>query len=182
MSPRRLLNRLYYFTIEDEGILAEAFSRLETQAFCVAYKVVGTDDVFVATSETKDAMDRQDLSYTLLGEEDSARLALLHSPQSKEELPEYEDALKALALAHRAIGMACVGVNGDRDLGFKLGGGAREYTYFTVPAGHTFIWRLFTSRAEAAAFLDKRLAGDKKAIEWAEGLPIASSDELKSFQ
>ncbi|HNU82176.1 MAG TPA: hypothetical protein PKO05_01910 [Thermoanaerobaculia bacterium] len=181
MSPRRLLNRLYYFTVEDEGILAEAFPRFETESFCVAYKVVGTDDVFVATAETKDAMDRQDLTYNLLGEEDSARLILLHNQQSKEELGEYEDALKALALAHRAIAMACVGVNGDRDLGLTAGG-ARDYTYFTAPAGHTFIWRLFSSRKDAAAFLERRLPGDRKAQEWAETLPLASANDLKSFQ
>ena len=56
MSPRRLLNRLYYFTVEDEGILAEAVPKFETDAFCITYKVVGTDDVFVGTAEIKDAI------------------------------------------------------------------------------------------------------------------------------
>lgn len=181
MSPRRLLNRLYYFTVEDEGILAEAFPKFETEAFCITYKVIGTDDVFIGTAESKDAMDRHDVSYTLLGEEDSARLALFHSLQSKEELVDYEDALKALALAHRAIGMACVGVNGDADLGFQHSGGARDYTYFTAPAGHTFIWRLFGDRDDAVAFMRKRTDGDRKAVEWAESLPLASADQLKSF-
>jgi hypothetical protein len=181
MSPRRLLNRLYYFTVEDEGILAEAVPKFETDAFCITYKVIGTDDVFVGTAEIKDAMDRHDLPYTLLGEEDSARLSLYHSVQSKEELAEYEDALKALALAHRAIAMACVGVNGDNDLGFQHSSGARDYTYFTAPAGHTFIWRLFSDREDAVAFMRKRTDGDRKAVEWAESLPLATADVLKSF-
>lgn len=181
MSPRRLLNRLYYFTVEDEGLLAEAFPKFETDAFCIAYKVAETDDIFVGNAETKDAMDRLDLPYTLLGEEDSAKIVLFHSAQSKEELTEYEDALKALAVANRAIAMACVGVNGDSDLGFQWSDGAKDFTYFTAPAGHTFIWRLFAERAEALDFMRKRTQGDKKAMEWAESLPAASAAELKSF-
>jgi len=181
MSPRRLLNRLYYFTVEDEGLLAEAFPKFESDAFCIAYKVAGTDDIFVGTAETKDAMDRLDLPYNLLGEEDSVRIVLYHSVQSKEELPDYEDALKALAVSNRAIAMACVGVNGDSDLGFQHSDGAKDFTYFTVPAGHTFIFRLFADREAAAGFMRKRLPGDKKAVEWAESLPAASAQELKSF-
>ena len=64
--------------------------------------------------------------------------------------------------------MACVGVNGESDLGFDLSEGMRNYTYFTAPAGHTFIWRLFTHRDEARQFLDKLTIGDKNALEWAE--------------
>ena len=44
------------------------------------------------------------------GAEEGHRVSLYHSPLSREELVEYEDALRALALAHRAIAMACVGV------------------------------------------------------------------------
>lgn len=181
MSPRRLLNRLYYFTVEDEGILAEVFPKFETETYCVAYKVSGTDDVFVATAETKDAMDRHDVTYNLLGEEDAARIGLFHSPQSKEELVEYEDALRALAAAQRGIALACVGVNGDTDLGFQLSGGAKDFTYFTAPAGHTFIWRLFADRESAVEFMRKRTQGDRRAVEWAEGLMLATAEELKSF-
>jgi hypothetical protein len=181
MASRRLLNRLYYFTVEDEGILAEAFPKFEQEAFCIAYKVTGTDDVFVTTAETKEAMDRHDVPYNLLAEEEAGRIALLHSPQSKEELSDYEDALKALVLAHRAIGAACVGVNGDPDLGFQFSSGAKDYTYFTAPAGHTFVWRLFLDRRDANQFLKKRTAGEKRALEWAESLPLASAKELKSY-
>src|SRR5512143_4112007 len=175
MATRRMMNRLYYFTVEDEGILAEAFPKFETETFCVAYKVMGTDDVFVTTAETKDAMDRHDVAYNLLAEEEGARIALLHTPQSKEELADYEDALKALTLAHRAIACACVGVNGDKDLGLQESQGAKGFTYFTAPAGHTFIWRLFTEREDAIQFLKKRTKGEKKAIEWAEGMPLGSA-------
>jgi hypothetical protein len=181
MASRRLLNRLYYFTVEDEGILAEAFPKFEQEAFCIAYKVHGTDDVFVTTAETKEAMDRHDVPYNLLAEEESGRIALLHSPQSKEELADHEDALKALVLAHRSIAATCVGVNGDPDLGLELSSGARDFTYFTAPAGHTFIWRLFTERREALAFLKRRAPGDRKALEWAESLPLATAKELKSY-
>ncbi len=48
---------LYYFTIEDESILAEAFSRLpQDDGFAISYKVADSEDVFVTTSETRDAM------------------------------------------------------------------------------------------------------------------------------
>lgn len=181
MATRRMMNRLYYFTVEDEGILAEAFPKFETEAFCVAYKVMGTDDVFVTTAETKDAMDRHDVAYNLLADEEGARIALLHSPQSKEELADFEDALKALALAHRAIACVCVGVNGDKDLGLAESQGAKDYTYFTAPAGHTFIWRLFAERDEAVQFLKQRAAGDRKILEWAEAMPLVSAKELKSY-
>ena len=60
-------------------------------------------------------------------------------------------------------------------------GGAKSFTYFTAPAGHTFIWRLFRDRDEAVDFLTKLTAGDKKAIEWAESIPLGSSKELKSY-
>ena len=87
----------------------------------------------------------------------------------------------ASALAYRAIALACVGVNGETNLGFDLSNGARAYTYFTAPAGHTFIWRLFRERDEAVDFLSKLTAGEKKAVEWAESIPLASSKELKSY-
>src|SRR5262249_14159056 len=83
-------------------------------------------------------------------------------------------------LACRAIGAACVGVNGESNLGFDLSQSAKHYTYFTAPAGHTFIWRLFRERDEAVHFLHKLTAGEKKAVEWAEAIPLASAKELKS--
>ncbi|MDP9121817.1 MAG: hypothetical protein M3O15_10720 [Acidobacteriota bacterium] len=181
MPSRRLMNRLYYFTIEDESILSETFSQLEKEVYAITYKVSGTEDVFVTTSETKDAMDRNDIPYNLLAEEDGSRIALYHSPLSREELGDYEDAIKALALACRAIALACVGVNGETNLGFDLSNGSKHYTYFTAPAGHTFIWRLFRERDEAVDFLSKLTAGEKKAVEWAETIPLTSVKELKSY-
>ena len=181
MAARRLMNRLYYFTIEDESILAESFAQLEKETYAITYKVTGTEDVFVTTAETKDALDRHDIPYNLLAEEDGAKIAVYHSPLSREELAEYEDAVKALALACRAIALACVGVNGESNLGFDLSNGAKSYTYFTAPAGHTFIWRLFHEREEAVSFLSKLTGGEKKAVEWAESIPLGSSKELKSY-
>jgi hypothetical protein len=177
----RAMKPLYYFTIEDENILAEVFSEIDNDVFAVAYKVRGTDDVFVMTAETKDALDRKDVHYNLLAEEEGARIALLHSPLSSEELAEYEDSLKALALACRSIGIACVGVNGESNLGFDLSESAKSFTYFTAPAGHTFIWRLFVQRDEAVRFLDKLTMGDEKAVEWARALPLESIKELRSY-
>lgn len=181
MTSRRLMNRIYYFTVEDEGILAEAFPKFEQESFCIAYKVHGTDDVFVTSAETKEQMDRHDLPYNLLAEEEANKIAVHHTPQSKEELADHEDALKALVLAHRSIAAWCVGVNGDPDIGIALSQGPQDFTYFTAPAGHTFIFRLFADRKDAIQFLKKRTNGDKKAIEWAEGLPLASAKELKSY-
>lgn len=181
MAARRIMNRLYYFTIEDESILAESFAQLEKETYAITYKVTGTEDVFVTTAETKDALDRHDIPYNLLAEEDGAKIAVYHSPLSREELGDYEDAVKALALACRAIALACVGVNGETNLGFDLSNGAKSYTYFTAPAGHTFIWRLFHERDEAVNFLSKLTGGEKKAVEWAESIPLASTKELKSY-
>jgi hypothetical protein len=180
MTARRTRNRLFYFTIEDESILAESFAQLDKDVYAITYKVHGTEDVFVTTAETKDAMDRNDIPYNLLAEEDGTRISLFHSPLSREELADYEDEIKALALACRAIALACVGVNGEANLGFDLSNGSKHYTYFTAPAGHTFIWRLFRERDEAVDFLSKLTAGEKKAIEWAESIPLATSKELKS--
>lgn len=181
MGSRALMNRLYYFTIEDENMLAEAFAELTDDVFVIAYKVQGTDDVFVTTSETRGAMDGRDMTYALLAEEQSNRIALLHSPLSSEELSGYEDALKALALSYRAIAMACVGINGESNLGFDLSEGTEKYTYFTAPAGHTFIWRVFTDRQEAESFLAELTLGDQKSVEWAKAIPLASADELEGF-
>ncbi|HEX9670260.1 MAG TPA: hypothetical protein VGC93_12370 [Thermoanaerobaculia bacterium] len=180
MATRRSRNRLFYFTIEDESILAESFAQLDKDVYAITYKVHGTEDVFVTTAETKDAMDRNDIPYNLLAEEDGTRISLFHSPLSREELADYEDEIKALALACRAIALACVGVNGEANLGFDLSNGSKHYTYFTAPAGHTFIWRLFRERDEAVDFLSKLTAGEKKAVEWAESIPLATSKELKS--
>lgn len=182
MTPRRRSIRpLYYFTVEDENLLSEVFSDLSDEVFAVTYKVRGTDDVFVMTADTKDAMDRRDVHYNLLAEEDGSRISIHHSPLSREELVDYEDSLKALALACRAIGAACVGVNGEGNLGFDLSGGAQQFTYFTAPAGHTFIFRLFQERDEAVEFLDQITTGDKKALEWAKALPLESAKDLKSY-
>jgi hypothetical protein len=181
MARRSLLNPLYYFTIEDESILAEAFALFDSSIYAITFKVPGSDDVFVTTRETKEAMDRYDVPYNLLAEEDGARIALYHSPLSQEELADYEDAVKALGLAYRAIALACVGVNGETNLGFDLSKGAKSYTYFAAPAGHTFIWRLFFRRDEAVRFLDKLTMGDKKAVEWANSIPLASSRDLQSY-
>ena len=181
MSPRRLMSRLTYFTIEDESMLAEAFAEIDEEVFAITYKVNGTDDVFVTTQETRDAMDRHDVPYNPLAEEEASRIAVYHSALSKEELTDYEDAIKALTLAHRAIAVACVGVNGETDLGFDLSKGARRYTYFTAPAGHTFIWRVFHSREEAVDFLSKLTLGDRNATTWANAIPLASAEELVSY-
>jgi len=181
MSSRRLLNRLYYFTVEDEGILAEAFPKFESEAFCIAYKVVDTDDVFITTAETKEAMDRHDLPYNLLAEEETGRISLLHSAQSKEELGDYDDSIKALVLAHRGIAAICVGVNGEQEIGEMVAASPTDYSYFTAPAGHTFIWRLLPDRRSAKALVKKLFPGDKKALEWADGIPLVSARELKSY-
>jgi hypothetical protein len=181
MSARRLRNRLFYFTVEDESILAEAFSKFEDDVYAIAYKVAGTDDVFVTTGETKEAMDRNDVPYNLLAEEDASRVPLYHSPLSREELGEFEDAIRALALAHRAIALACVGVNGETNLGFDLSEGPKQYTYFAAPAGHTFIWRLFFERDDAVRFLDGLTFGERRALDWAAAIPLATASELRSY-
>jgi hypothetical protein len=173
---------LYYFTVEDESILAEAFSQITDEGLAISYKVEDTEGVFVTTAGTRDALDRNDVPHTLLAEEDANRIAIYHNALSKEELAEYEDELKALALAYRGIAMACVGVNGDANLGFDIGGtGPKPFTYFTAPAGHTFIWRVFRKRAEAKSFLKKLTLADQDAIAWADSIPLASSQELAGF-
>lgn len=181
MGTRRHLRQLVYFTIEDESMLAEAFSEFDEESFAVTYKVAGTEDVFVTTAETRELMDRHDVPYNVLAEEDPRRIALLHTPVSREELADYEDAVRALALAYRAIAVACVGINGEANLGFDLSKDTTSYTYFTVPAGHTFIWRMFHNREEAIDFLDKLTLSDKDALAWAESIPLATSDELVSY-
>lgn len=176
---RRLDNRLYYFTVEDESLLAEAFPKFEDETYAIAYKVQGTDDVFVTTSDTKDAMDQHDVPFNCLAEEEGIRISLYHTALSREELNDYEDALKALALAHRAIGLVCIGVNGSARIDFSEG--AQKYTYFTAPAGHTFLWRLIFERDEAVDYIGRHLAEDEHAKEWAATLPLASSEELVSY-
>lgn len=170
--------KLFYFTIEDEGALPEAFAKFEPDVYTIAYKVQGTDDVFVTPQATREAMDRHDFNYNLLAEESSANIAVLHSELSAEELGEYGEALKALALAYRAIGIACVGVNGDRELGEALKAEPSRYTYFPAPAGHTFVFRLVSSRDEARAWAGDR---DAQAQEWAANLPLRSADELRTY-
>jgi hypothetical protein len=173
---------LYYFTVEDESILAEAFSQLEEEGLVISYKVEDTESVFVTTADTREALDRHDVPHTLLAEEQASRISLYHSPLSREELGDYEDELKALALARRGIAMACVGVNGDSNLGFDIGKtGPKPFTYFTAPAGHTFIWRVFQKRSEAKSFLKKLTLADQEADGWADSIPLASSRELTGF-
>ena len=181
MSGRRLMNRLTYFTIEDESMLAEAFSEIDEDVFAITYKVDGTDDVFVATAETREALDRGDVPYNPLAEEESGSVAVFHSNLSREELADFEDAIRALALSYRAIAIACVGVNGETDLGFDLSEDTSLYTYFTAPAGHTFIWRMFRDRDEAVDFMSKLTLGDRGAVTWAKGIPLSSSAELVSY-
>ena len=177
MKPR-LDNRLYYFTVEDESVLGETFPRFGDDTYAIAYKVAGTDDVFVTTSETKEAMEGHDVPFNHLAEEDGIRVAIHHSELSREELGDYEDALKALALAYRSIGLLCVGTNGDD---VDLSDGAENYCYFNAPAGHTFLWRRFESQDDAIGYVQDRFDGDTEAKEWAEGLPMESSNELKDF-
>ncbi len=176
---RRLDNHLYYFTVEDESLLGETFPRFEDDTYAIAFKVVGTDDVFVTTAETKDAMDRHDVPYNQLAQEDGIRIGVFHTPLSFEELGEYEEHLKALALAYRAIGLACVGVNGTSKPDFS--DGIEKFSYFTAPAGHTFIWRLFGDRDDALQFVNKYHTDDDAALEWASTLPLESSTELISY-
>lgn len=176
---RRVNNRLYYFTVEDESLLAEAFPRFEDDVNAIAYKVMDTEDVFVTTAETKEAMDRHDVPYNFLAAEDGNRISVHHNDLSREELHDFEDALKALALAYRAIGLTCIGVNGDKDL--TLSARPRAFSYFTAPAGHTFLWRLFNRREEAQAFVAEHRKGDHGSSEWAESLPLASSEELVTY-
>jgi len=176
---RRLDTHLYYFTVEDESLLGETFPNFEDDAYAVAYKVKGTDDVFVTTAETREAMDRHDVPYNCLAQEDGIRISVFHSPLSQEELGDYEDQLKALALAYRAIGMTCVGVNGTSRPDFS--DGVEHYSYFTAPAGHTFLWRLFTDRDEALKYVAEHYPSDESAVEWAETMPLTSAEELVSY-
>ncbi len=176
-----LMRPLYYFTVEDESILAEAFAKLDEGTYAITFKLRGSEDVFVTTSGTKEAMDLHDIPYNLLAEEESSKIGLYHSPMSREELGDYEDGVRALTVAWGAIASACVGVNGDADLGFDLSEGGRKHTYFTAPAGHTFIFRLFFDREEAYDFLAKFTANDEAALEWASSLPLASKDDLTTF-
>lgn len=173
--------RLYYFTIEDDSILREVFTELPQESLAITYKVVGTESIYVTTADSRDAMDHHDVPYTLLGEEDPNSIALMHTQQSREELGDLEEALKALALAYRAIAMACVGVNGDSNLGFDLSEGARDYTYFTAPAGHTFIWRMFSRRKDAHEFIKRYTLDNPDAVSWAESIPLEDASGLNSF-
>jgi hypothetical protein len=177
VKPRHL-KKLYYFTIEDESVIPEAFGKFEPDAYAVAYKVVGTDDVFVTTQDTRAVMDRHDLAYNLLAEEDSNNIAVWHTELSREELAEYEEALRALALAFRAIAIACVGINGDRDLAAPLAAEPNRYTYFGAPGGHTFVLRLFSTRDEAVAWATDR---GEVLTAWATTLPLSSADELRTY-
>lgn len=181
MGSRRGMSRLYYFTVEDEGILAEAFPKFEQENYCIAYKVVETDDVFVTTAETKEAMDRHDVPYNLLAEEEAGKIALLHSTQSKEELGDFDDPIRALVLANRGVAAVCVGVNGDAAVGALVSISPTDYSYFTALAGHTFLWRVLPDRKSTVGFVRRLYPGDKKALEWAESIPLGSAKELKSF-
>ena len=81
----------------------------------------------------------------------------------------------------RRLSNWCVGINGETDLGFDLTDHIKHYTYFTAPAGHTFIWRLFHDRKEAEEFLNKLTLGEKEALAWAKGIPLGSSEELVGY-
>ena len=48
-SSRRVMSRLYYFTIEDEGLLAEAFSNFDSDTMAITYKVLDTEDEALQT-------------------------------------------------------------------------------------------------------------------------------------
>jgi len=176
---RRLNNHLYYFTVEDESLLAETFPRIERDSYAISYKVRNTDDVFITTAESRDAMDRSDVPYNGLAEEDGNQIGLYHSAQSREELADFEDAIKALTVAYRGIGALCVGTNGAHDL--DLSDGIDLYSYFTAPAGHTFIWRIFDHRQEAIDFVAARYSEDEEAHEWAHTLPLESAAELADY-
>ena len=180
-TTAKVLRPLYYFTVEDESILAEAFDKLDEGTYAITFKVKGTEDVFVTTSGTREAMDLHDIAYNLLAEEESSKIGLFHSPASLEELGEHQDGVRALVVACGAIAAACVGVNGDPDLGFDLSKGSKKHTYFTAPAGHTFIFRLFYDRDDATDFLASFTANDKTALDWADSLPMESNEELPSF-
>ena len=177
MKPR-LDNRLHYFTVEDESVLGEMFPRFGEDTYAIAYKVVNTEDVFVTTAETKDAMERHDVPYNPLAEEDGMRVSVLHTELSREELSDYEAALKALALAHRSIALMCVGINGDK---IDFSDGIENYTYFNAPAGHVFVWRMFKERQEAIDFVRQRFADNEVVAEWVMGLTLASSKDLVSY-
>ena len=183
MASRRLLNRLYYFTVEDEGILAEAFPKFETEAFCITYKVVGHGRRLRhhGRDQGGDGPARRALQPARRGGVGRGSRCSTRA-QSKEELGEYEDALKALVLAHRAIAVACVGVNGDPDLGCPLAA-ERAGLHLLHRAGraHLHLAPVRPTASEAVAFLKKRTAGDKKALEWAESIPLSSARELKSY-
>ncbi len=176
---RRLNNSLYYFTVEDESLLAETFPRIDRESYAISYKVAGTDDVFITTAESRDAMDRSDVPYNALAEEDGNQIGLYHSAQSREELGDFDDALKALTVAYRCIGAVCVGTNGESSL--DLSDGVEYYSYFIAPAGHTFIWRIFENRQSAIDYMAERYADDPEAQEWAQALPLESAAELADY-
>ena len=97
-TTAKVLRPLYYFTVEDESILAEAFDKLDEGTYAITFKVKGTEDVFVTTSGTREAMDLHDIAYNLLAEEESSKIGLFHSPASLEELGEHQDGVRALVV------------------------------------------------------------------------------------
>ena len=68
-----------------------------------------------------------------------------------------------------------------RGIGELVATSPSDFSYFTAPAGHTFLWRLLPDRKSAVACVKKLLPGDKKALEWAESVPLTSARELKSY-
>ncbi len=178
---RNLNTRLTYFTVEDEGILAEAFSEFEKEVFAITYKVTGTEDVFVTTKRDQggDGPARRALQPARRrGRREDPALPLAAVARGTGRL---EDAVKALALANRAIALACVGVNGETNLGFDLSNGPKNYTYFTAPAGHTFIMRLFFDRKEAVKFLEKLTMRRHQGGRVGEVDSARRASELKSY-
>ena len=84
-------------------------------------------------------------------------------------------------IAHRGVAAVCVGVNGDASVGALVATSPSDYSYFTALAGHTFLWRILPDRKSTIAFVKKLYPGDKKALEWAESIPLGSAKELKSY-
>ena len=180
MASRRTMSRLFYFTIEDEGMLAEAFSNLDSSTFAITYKVVQTEDVFVCTSETKDALDRSDVPYNLLAHEDASRIAVFHSPLSREELADFEDPIRALALAYQAVAMACVGTNGESDLGFDLSDGTTKYNLLHR-AGRTHVHLPALHRAGRSAQLPRQVDHRRSRSDGVGGVDSASVQRRARF-
>ena len=49
------------------------------------------------------------------------------------------------------------------------------------PCTHTFLWRMFQERDEAAEYVKAHHEGDTEADDWVDGLPLQSSSELATY-